>query len=91
MFRKTEKDISHYTGGLNAEQQKIFNLLKKDISWKSLVAYAMTELCENKESWETNKQLFDLVLQNAWIEFLSLVPAEYDPKTSYWLYQFNDT
>lgn len=90
VVRKTEKDISHYNGGLNAEQQKIFNILKKDISWKSLVAYAMTELCENKESWETNKQLFDLVLQNAWIEFLALVPAEYDPKTSYGLYQFTE-
>jgi hypothetical protein len=38
----------------------------------------MTELCENKKNGETNKELLDLLLRNAGVNFLSNVPAVYD-------------
>ncbi|MBQ5945256.1 hypothetical protein IJL65_02410 [bacterium] len=50
----------------------------------------MTELCENKENGEFNKQIFDLLLQNSGVNYLSKVPAIYDNKTSYGLYQFTE-
>ncbi|HRX63840.1 MAG TPA: hypothetical protein P5060_01915 [Candidatus Absconditabacterales bacterium] len=89
-IRNTEKDIEDYNGGLNPNKVKLLEIFKSNLSGKSIVAYAMTELCEDKVSGETNKQIFDLLLQNAGVEFLSLTPAIYDGKTSYGLYQFTE-
>lgn len=79
-----------YDWWLTWVKKDLFDAIRNDIAWECIVAYAMTELCENKENWEFNKQLFDLLLQNAWVNYLSKVPAIYDWKTSYWLYQFTE-
>ena len=68
----------------------MFDAIRRDITWECIVAYAMTELCENKENGEFNKQIFDLLLQNSGVNYLSKVPAIYDNKTSYGLYQFTE-
>ena len=83
-------DTESYGWWLTWDKKDLFNAIRKDINWESIVAYAMTELCENKKDWETNKQLFDLLLRNAGTNYLSKVPAVYDCKTSYWLYQFTE-
>lgn len=89
-IRKTEKDIESYDGALTGKRLELLRIIKQELPWKSILAYAMTELCENKEDWHINTQLFNLLLQNTGIEFLSLIPAMYDPKTSYWIYQFTE-
>ena len=87
---ENKSDTKDYTGWLTWYKKDLFDVIKKGIDWESIVAYAMTELCENKEDWEFNKQLLDLLLRNAGVNFLSKVPALYDGKTSYWLYQFTE-
>lgn len=86
----TRKLTEAYDWWLTWVKKDLFDAIRNDITWECIVAYAMTELCENKENWEFNKQLFDLLLQNAWVNYLSKVPAIYDWKTSYWLYQFTE-
>ena len=83
-------DVDDYDWWLTWNKKKLFEKIKNDIDWESIVAYAMTELCEDKIDWEKNKQLFDLLLKNAGANYLSKVPAIYDWKTSYWLYQFTE-
>ena len=83
---KTEE----YDWWLEGNKKKLFDAIREDINWESIVAYAMTELCENKEDWEFNKELFDILLRNCWTNYLEKVPAVYDWKTSYWLYQFTE-
>ena len=79
-----------YDWWLTGDKKDLFETIREDITWECIVAYAMTELCENKENWEFNKQLFDLLLKNSWVNYLSNVPAIYDWKTSYGLYQFTE-
>lgn len=83
-------EVDDYDWWLTWNKKKLFEKIKNDIDWESIVAYAMTELCEDKIDWEKNKQLFDLLLKNAGANYLSKVPAIYDWKTSYWLYQFTE-
>lgn len=85
-----KSDTEAYDGWLTGHKKDLFDAIRNDITWECIVAYAMTELCENKENWEFNKQLFDLLLQNSGANYLSKVPANYDAKTSYWLYQFTE-
>lgn len=86
----TEKNITTYDGWLSHNKQNLLSIVKNELRWRSLVAYTMTELCENKEDWNANKQLFDIILQHAGADFLALVPALYDGKTSYGLPQFTE-
>ncbi len=86
----TAKYITTYDGWLDQNKQNLLNTIKKELRWNSLVAYTMTELCENKEDGHLNKQLFDFILKNAGVDFLALVPAIYDNKTSYGLPQFTE-
>lgn len=79
-----------YDWWLTWSKKKLFNSIRNDINWECIVAYAMTELCENKEDWNFNKQLFDILLQNSWVNYLANIPAIYDWKTSYWFYQFTE-
>jgi hypothetical protein len=88
--KNTEKNIATYDGWLNQNKQNLLSIIKSNLRWSSLVAYTMTELCENKEDWKANKELFDIMLQHAGVEFLALVPALYDGKTSYGLPQFTE-
>ena len=90
IIRETENSIETYDGWLTGDKQKLLHIAKQELTGESIVAYAMTELCENKEEWEMNIQLFDMLLKNAGVEFLSFIPAMYDPKTSYWVYQFTE-
>lgn len=83
-------DTKDYDWWFEWSKKDLFNAIRDDITWECVVAYAMTELCENKENWEFNKQLFDLLLRNSGVNYLSNVPAIYDEKTSYWLYQFTE-
>lgn len=83
-------DTEAYDWWLTWSKKDLFNAMRNDINWECIVAYAMTELCENKVDGEMNKQLFDLLLKNSWANYLSNVPAIYDWKTSYWLYQFTE-
>lgn len=85
-----KRDTESYDWGLTWDKKTLFDTIRKDITWECIVAYAMTELCENKQDWEFNKQLFDLLLRNSWVNYLADVPAIYDGKTSYWLYQFTE-
>ena len=85
-----KSDTETYDGWLTGHKKDLFDAIRNDITWECIVAYAMTELCENKENWEFNKQLFDVLLQNSGVNYLSKVPAVYDWKTSYWLYQFTE-
>ncbi len=90
IVEELKSDTKDYEGWLTWDKKDLFDAIRKDIDWKSIVAYAMTELCENKKNGETNKELLDLLLRNAGVNFLSNVPAVYDWKTSYWLYQFTE-
>lgn len=90
IVEELKSDTKDYEGWLTWDKKDLFDAIRKDINWKTIVAYAMTELCENKKNGETNKELLDLLLRNAWVNFLSNVPAIYDDKTSYWLYQFTE-
>lgn len=87
----TREFTKDYYGPLKSNDKKeLFDAIRNNITWECIAAYAMTELCENKENGEFNKQLFDLLLRNSWANYLSKVPAIYDNKTSYWLYQFTE-
>ena len=90
IVKEIKWDVDDYDWWLTRNKKKLFDVVKNDIDWESIVAYAMTELCEDKIDWEKNKQLFDLLLKNAGVNFLSKIPAIYDWKTSYWLYQFTE-
>ncbi len=90
IVEELKSDTESYEGWLEWVKKDLFDAIRKDIDWTSIVAYAMTELCENKKDWETNKQLFDFLLRNAGANYLSNVPAVYDGKTSYWFYQFTE-
>ena len=92
IVENTRELTQNYDWKLTWSKKELFDVMKDNITWESIVAYAMTELCENKgikeEDWEFNKQLFDFLLRNYWANFLAKIPAIYDEKTSYWLYQF---
>ena len=90
IIENLKKDTETYDWWLTWAKKDLFDAIRKDINWESIVAYAMTELCENKENGEFNKQLFDILLKNSWVNYLSNIPAIYDGKTSYWLYQFTE-
>ena len=90
IIENVRKNTKSYDWWLTWNKKELFDVIRNGITWESIVAYAMTELCENKEDWEFNKQLFDLLLQNSWVNYLAKVPAIYDWKTSYWLYQFTE-
>lgn len=90
IVKEVKSDTESYSGKLTWSKKDLFDAVRNGINWESIVAYAMTELCENKENWEFNKELFDLLLRNAGTNYLSYVPAIYDWKTSYWLYQFTE-
>ena len=90
IVKDLKSDTESYDWWLTWEKKQLFDAIRKDINGESIVAYAMTELCENKENWEFNKQLFDLLLRNSGVNYLSNVPAIYDWKTSYWFYQFTE-
>ena len=69
---------------------KKLNLLKKiadNIDENVLTSYSMTEFFPYKEG-DFNKEFLDFLLQNAWEEYLSYLPAVHDDYTSFWQYQF---
>lgn len=59
----------------------------KKIGGQELLAYAMTELMPSNDG-EVNREVMDLLLQNAGREYLELIPAMNDKLTSFGLYQF---
>ncbi len=87
---ETRKLTNDYDGWLKWYKKELFDSIRNDITWECIVAYAMTELCENKKNWELNKELFDILLRNSGANYLSNIPAIYDWKTSYWFYQFTE-
>lgn len=90
VVENTRELTQDYDWELTWNKKELFDTIRGDITWECIAAYAMTELCENKENWEFNKELFDLMLRNYWANFLAKIPAIYDWKTSYWLYQFTE-
>ena len=86
----TNELTNAYDWWLKWDKKVLFDAIRNNITWECIVAYAMTELCENKEDWEFNKELLDLMLRNYWANFIAKIPAIYDWKTSYWPYQFTE-
>lgn len=90
IIKNLKSDTKDYDGWLTGHKKDLFDAIRNNITWECIVAYAMTELCENKENGEFNKQLFNILLQNSGVNYLSKIPAIYDWKTSYGLYQFTE-
>lgn len=77
------------TKGLSKVETDLLTAIGKSLNGNDIITYGLTELMPSRDG-ELNKQVLDFLLRNAGEEYVSLMPALYDSKTSFGLYQFTE-
>lgn len=75
--------------GLSTQERKLVKEIAKSIDGRDLIAYGLTELMPSRDG-KLNYLVLDFLLKNAGLEYVDRIPAMYDPKTSFGLFQFTE-
>ena len=80
-------DVVKKAESLDSNELEILKNISNSINGKDLMAYALTELMPGKDG-AMNVDIMDFLLKKAGRDFVELIPALSDNKTSYGTYQF---
>ncbi len=96
-FYTTNNDIIHDMHGQinwqNIEQElspsktKILRMILGEMNFDSILAYGLTELFEERPG-AVNLEAFKAIYNSAGIEYINLIPAQFDKYLSFGLWQF---